>query len=365
LCIESNGKFSGPSAWISHGYITSCATEGRDGCKGYDPGRALQWVSQHGSPTGGNGPNKDTCVPYWASGDALDHFNGGGRAAPCQSSCTRGTNYPRSISEDKFYSSPVSQSRETPALGGTKDMNQVKRAFQEGGPLVMGFAVYKDFMAYKTGIYSPRGGQKTGLHAVTCLGYGPGYIHCANSWKATWGDRGFFKIKEGSCDMLFIMPTGKPQLSKSAFPLPGGGKGGNSRRRSAPRPAPSPSGRRRRRGKSADWDVKSGYYVVQSSGNFLSSCPSDKGFSRVDTRAGPVCLKKGSSDETNQAKQICQEMSDCKAVATGSQGTTYFSGLFSKPEASPCPAPGFNAYCKGKCQQGAPAPAPPPPSGGG
>jgi len=29
LCIESKGKFSGNRAWISAGYITSCAAQGR------------------------------------------------------------------------------------------------------------------------------------------------------------------------------------------------------------------------------------------------------------------------------------------------------------------------------------------------
>lgn len=63
--------------------------------------------------------------------------------------------------------------------------------------------VYNSFMNYKSGIYSkgtfeflPLGG-----HAVKIIGWGvegkTNYWICANSWGTSWGENGFFRIKEG------------------------------------------------------------------------------------------------------------------------------------------------------------------------
>jgi len=42
-----------------------------------------------------------------------------------------------------------------------------------------------------------------GGHAIKVLGWGVenniNYWLCANSWNNSWGDQGFFKIKQGDC----------------------------------------------------------------------------------------------------------------------------------------------------------------------
>lgn len=230
LCIESDGKFRGESAFVSAGYIASCGNRGQNGCKGGNPGAGYNWVAQNGAPTGGHGSNKKTCVPYFGTGDSLDHFNGGGRSPPCPSSCSRDTQYSRSLSDDKFYAAGVGRQ--------IKDLTQAKNALDQG-PIPFGFAVYRDFMQYKGGIYTPRGGQKTGMHAVVAIGYGPDYILAVNSWGEKWGDRGLFKMQPGCCDMVFWVPTATP-VDKGAFPVPNGGKNANFRRRTAPAPRPPP-----------------------------------------------------------------------------------------------------------------------------
>lgn len=230
LCIESDGKFRGESAFVSAGYIASCGNRGQNGCGGGNPGAGYNWVAQNGAPTGGHGSNKKTCVPYFGTGDSLDHFNGGGRSPPCPSSCSRDTQYSRSLSDDKFYAAGVGRQ--------IKDLTQAKNALDQG-PIPFGFAVYRDFMQYKGGIYTPRGGQKTGMHAVVAIGYGPDYILAVNSWGERWGDRGLFKIQPGCCDMVFWVPTATP-VDKGAFPVPNGGKNANFRRRTAPAPRPPP-----------------------------------------------------------------------------------------------------------------------------
>jgi len=236
LCIESDGKFSGKHGWISTGYIASCGNNGKDGCRGGNPGMGLNFVNSQGVPTGGLGGDRDTCVPYWGTGNALNHFNGGGKSPPCPRSCSSGTNYPRQLSQDKFYGGRA-QSGMTRAHMG--NFNLFKQQIQNG-PIAIGFATYRDFMSYRSGVYRPRGGQKSGMHAVTAIGYGPDYVLAANSWATRWGDRGFFKMQYGCCEMVFW--TMEPAtISRSAFPLPGGSAPSISRRRRSPSPRPSPS----------------------------------------------------------------------------------------------------------------------------
>merc|ERR1719265_125557 len=233
LCVKSNGAFSGTSGWISAGYIASCGNGGRDGCRGGNPAGGLQYVQRTGSPTGGNGDNKQTCVPYFGSGNSLDHFNGGGRSPPCPSRCTNGVSYSRQLPQDRFYA---------PGVRTTRSFAEAKQALNNG-PIAFGYAVYRDFMGYRGGVYVPRSNQKTGMHAVTAIGYGPDYILAANSWGTRWGERGFFKIKGGCCDMVFWLPSTNFDTSKSAFPLPGGGKVTPSPSPTpTPTPTPSPSG---------------------------------------------------------------------------------------------------------------------------
>lgn len=111
LCIKSNGKFKGNAGWISAGYIASCGNNGRDGCRGGNPGGGMAYQARSGTPTGGNGDNLGTCVPYFGTGNSLDHFNGGGRSPPCPSQCSKSggrTRYSRQLSQDKFYGPPTS-----------------------------------------------------------------------------------------------------------------------------------------------------------------------------------------------------------------------------------------------------------------
>jgi cathepsin B len=66
-----------------------------------------------------------------------------------------------------------------------------------------GFNVYADFMSYKAGIYVHTSGALEGGHAVKVLGWGTengaNYWLCANSWGPNWGEKGFFRIKQGQC----------------------------------------------------------------------------------------------------------------------------------------------------------------------
>lgn len=80
---------------------------------------------------------------------------------------------------------------------------QIKEQIYLYGPMQTGFTVYSDFMNYQSGVYHHVSGMVEGGHAVKILGWGTqdglDYWLCANSWGPSWGEDGFFKIKQGDC----------------------------------------------------------------------------------------------------------------------------------------------------------------------
>ena len=84
----------------------------------------------------------------------------------------------------------------------TIDINDIKQALVNHGPLVTGMDVYTDFKSYSSGVYRHTSGVWEGGHAVLITGYvdnpgvpGGGYFIAKNSWGTTWGPYGgYFAI---------------------------------------------------------------------------------------------------------------------------------------------------------------------------
>ena len=76
------------------------------------------------------------------------------------------------------------------------------------GPIMTGMAVYTDFFDYDGGIYSQEYGDFAGNHAVLIVGYNDSedYWICKNSWGTSWGESGWFRIKQGQCGMGSSFP---------------------------------------------------------------------------------------------------------------------------------------------------------------
>lgn len=81
------------------------------------------------------------------------------------------------------------------------DENALIEAIATQGPVSVAFQVVNDFRFYKSGVYQStdcKNGADDVNHAVLAVGYGieDGKLHyiVKNSWSATWGDNGFFKI---------------------------------------------------------------------------------------------------------------------------------------------------------------------------
>ena len=76
------------------------------------------------------------------------------------------------------------------------DVDAIKSALINHGPLVTCIHFWKDFYYYHGGVYEHRWGQRVGGHVVTIVGYDDirRYWIVKNSWGTEWGENGWFKM---------------------------------------------------------------------------------------------------------------------------------------------------------------------------
>jgi len=94
----------------------------------------------------------------------------------------------------------------------------IQAEIQANGPVETSMDVYKDFMSYKTGIYTYVSGALVGGHAIKIVGWGAtngvNYWIVANSWGTSWGQQGYFQIKFGECSIDSGAYSGIPDLTR-------------------------------------------------------------------------------------------------------------------------------------------------------
>lgn len=98
------------------------------------------------------------------------------------------------------------QDSKATSLGHTKveTRAKMKEWISTRGSLTGCFVVYSDFFAYQNGVYRrSANAQQRGGHCVEIVGYDDSLAAwiCKNSWGINWGDRGFFKIGYGQCQI--------------------------------------------------------------------------------------------------------------------------------------------------------------------
>ncbi len=123
----------------------------------------------------------ETCIPYTGTDAAC------GKCADWDVNAWKDSNYRRIYLTDNVFD----------------NINSIKQAVIENGPVEVGYLIYNDFFAYSSGIYrhatdiGPCGGGPCG-HAVTIVGFGKSdgmdYWIVKNSWGSDWGENGYFKI---------------------------------------------------------------------------------------------------------------------------------------------------------------------------
>ena len=189
ICIATGANFT---ADISVEDLFTCCTKCGNGCFGGQPDDAWSYYVSDGLVTGGlyNGTG---CRPYTiASGHHGEPFVD--HTPACVNRCANGANYTR----DKHFG------KEAYALTTVRDM---QRDIMEHGPIVTEYAVYADFLQYKSGIYERQSEEYRVLHDVKILGWGQekglDYWLVANSWNSSWGEDGFFRIRRGVNECQF------------------------------------------------------------------------------------------------------------------------------------------------------------------
>jgi cathepsin B len=168
ICIQSKGEFT---ADLSEQHLVSCDYVGF-GCSGGWPVSAFGYLSIFGVPT-------EECQPY--------HSGSTGEAWGCSGKCED------SDTKYKAYRCKY------PWINFTN--SGIKKEIMTRGPVETAFTVYEDFINYHGGIYHHTTGGMLGGHAVKIVGWGEEegtkYWLIANSWSTSWGEDGYFRIKEG------------------------------------------------------------------------------------------------------------------------------------------------------------------------
>ncbi|MCP4135575.1 MAG: hypothetical protein GY754_31695 [bacterium] len=84
-------------------------------------------------------------------------------------------------------------------------VDAMKSVIANHGPLVTRMRLYQDIFFYRDGVYTGPKDKSEGMgyHVIQCVGYddAEGAWICKNSWGTEWGNKGFFKIRYGECEI--------------------------------------------------------------------------------------------------------------------------------------------------------------------
>jgi cathepsin B len=195
FCIASNNKIN---VVLSPQYLLSC-DKGDMGCNGGWPAKSWKFIMKSGLLT-------DACLPYQSGS--------GTNPVQCNAvkKCVDG-------SEWKLYYAKKGSSVVLP------NPTSIQNNILKFGPVEAAFAVYEDFIHYKSGIYTHISGSFLGGHAVKIVGWGKegdtNYWIVANSWNTTWGEDGFFRIAFGEVGIDAACIGGEAdiqRMNQSNFP---------------------------------------------------------------------------------------------------------------------------------------------------
>ncbi|XP_065903497.1 cathepsin B-like [Dysidea avara] len=196
--------YKGQQLQLSAQFLTTCCAPAYryNGCGGAQLSTAYDCWRRYGLPTGGQYGSNYGCQPYTIkdcshakSNDTLSvpdcHDKQTSYTPPCSTSCRSG--YPYTVSKDKHYG--YSYYKVPPNWAAIASEIYLR------GSVTLTYKVYEDFVSYKSGVYKYAYGKFIGYHAVKVFGWGyegnVPYWLVSNSWGATWGDHGFFKILRG------------------------------------------------------------------------------------------------------------------------------------------------------------------------
>ena len=173
--IKIGAKDPDLSIDLSEQFMVSCGEEwmsGILGCQGAYFSPTYNFIKNYGAIP-------ESCFPY-VSGAS-------GNEPPCSDKCPN-------------WQDPVIEIEDWHTVSA--DVESVKNALIQYGPLSTSMIVYDDFYSYPGGIYEHPGPDPDPTNHIVCIvGYDDtqGYWICKNSWGTSWGEDGWFKIAYGDC----------------------------------------------------------------------------------------------------------------------------------------------------------------------
>jgi len=184
FCIASGGT---TNLVLSPQDLVSC-DKTNFGCNGGNLASEWKYMINKGIVT-------DSCFSY---------HSGAGTSYPCATKCEDGSAFTKYHAASTVKASTV---------------KAIKSEIYANGPMETGFDVYADFMNYASGVYHHVSGRLEGGHAVKIVGWGTeggeDYWLCANSWNTDWGLDGFFKIRQGDCNIDRAVYAGIPDTKRA------------------------------------------------------------------------------------------------------------------------------------------------------
>jgi len=210
LCISSDGAFSGPNAYISRGYVASCAKP--NGCSGGLSSYTFKLIASQGVPT-------SPCSPYFGHGEGVNHFTEQSTAPPCPAQCDAG--FARTLKQDSFTLEQLRSYTEPMAYGSSNPAavyQLVREAIAAGGPIPAGIYADNGFMSYTSGVYN-NGCNNNPNHETVAIGWGKDYWIGLNSWGPNWGEGGSFRV--ATCVFTdFTIPSLQLTGAGTGYPFP-------------------------------------------------------------------------------------------------------------------------------------------------
>ncbi len=196
--LIATGDGSGRDFDLSEQHVLSCLDDfgAPGGCGSGSPYNVFRFASEWGML-------EEACLPY--QGDP---------SIPCGQGCS-------GADSGTFF---FGEQGEVTVQGS--DVDLIRDALHNIGPLTATMAVYETFRAYGGGVYVASG-ERVGGHLVTIIGYdAPGeYWIAKNSWGEDWGMDGFFYIAwESGCNFAsstrwcVFDPEGPPRARMEFHP---------------------------------------------------------------------------------------------------------------------------------------------------
>jgi len=200
MCIATDGNWNAPEEILSRLHVLSCAPDnywqGHDGCQGGFPHWPMEMMAKAGV-------SSSSCLPYYISGEGVEHFEHQDVAPPCPAHCQGGYSLP--LVNDTYSSVGVADyDWLTDVHGDPEKIRITKTAIYQEGPVAFAFYANHAFMGYQSGVFSVCTGHDQANHAVYAFGWGVApqadggeaveYLEASNSWGVDWGAGGHFRI---------------------------------------------------------------------------------------------------------------------------------------------------------------------------